>query len=168
MSHGLAEDSARPGAPIFPEPATGVTRHAGAPVDLETEIPLLLHNAAGLARQHGCRLEFAVQPHLSVAVQHWIFRAAMREFLRQAIARAHSCVLVGAQRHAGRVKITVSDDGSGVAGALHEIYAAIQPLATQGATTQVESRPGRGTTLVLTLPDGSAVAASEPAAGYRT
>ena len=104
-------------------------------------------------------LELAVQPGLAVRTDARAFREIVGDLLAHAIEHS-PCgrVLLGALHTGGRVEITVSDDAAHADRALRasELRPAERLAALQGATLEIDARPGQGTIAVLRLPAGGA------------
>jgi hypothetical protein len=84
---------------------------------------------------------------------------ALREIVGDLVSHAieqSPCgrVLLGAAHIGGRVQITVSDEAAHSDRALRasELRPAERLAALQGATLEIDARPGQGTTVVLRLP----------------
>jgi len=125
-------------------------------LDIELETLGVLRQLDGLAARNGVRLEIAMQQDLAVRADPRGFRLALLGILENAIGHT-PCgkVLVGGARHGGCIQIAVLDDGQGPERLVQE--AALRPVerivALHGGTLQVDTRPGRGTMVILRLPE---------------
>jgi signal transduction histidine kinase len=146
----------------------------GGVLDVAAEVRDVLAQLAAEAARHLVRLEFAVQPELSVHADRLALRAVLSELVGNAVEHAPGGrVLVSAVRLGGRVQIAVIDDGAGPEAALQEaaLREVAQVVALQGGTIDVEVHPGEGTTVLVRLPEpadtgrasGEASAPQQPA-----
>jgi signal transduction histidine kinase len=148
---------ANPRVAVAPTPA----RHAPAAplplstalLDVATEAQTVMSLFAELAAWRGVRLEFAAEPGLVVRMAQDQFHELLGAVLTHAIHAGCGHVLLGAMRHAGRVQIAIIDEGSGTDREQQEadLRSAARLAALQGATLEVDARPGEGTTILLRL-----------------
>ena len=84
-----------------------------------------------------------------------VLREALADIVAHAIRQAAGRVLVGARRTAGKVRITICDDGSGADRAVQQrrLQSPEQLLALQGGTVAIDPRRGQGTVIVVCVPD---------------
>ena len=166
-----------PASPAVPDvqPVRGVESVAGEhssqdeALELNREIPALLHSAERLAGRTGCRLEYAVAPRLAVHADLRAFREAMAGLLAHAIAQAPGGqVLVAAGRQPGAVQISVTDNGAGADAGMQQarLHEPIGLLARQRGSVSIAPHPGQGTVVTVRLPEAaSPFAATIHAAG---
>lgn len=128
----------------------------GGRLDVEREVRLILAGLAEFAAARRVRLEFAVQPDLSLRTDRAAFDQAVTGLVSHAAAQA-PCgrVLVTGLRHGGRVQVAVLDDGIGAdrttqASALRDTE---RLVAMQGGTLDIIHQPGEGTTVQARWPD---------------
>jgi signal transduction histidine kinase len=125
-------------------------------LDIETEARGVLRLLDGLAARQRVRLEIAIQPNLEVRADPRGFRQVLTDLVANAIGHAPGGkVLLGGKRHGGRIQIAVLDDGNGPDRALQE--STLRPtqriVALQGGTLEIHSHAGRGTMVLLRLPE---------------
>jgi signal transduction histidine kinase len=128
----------------------------GGVLDVAAEVRDVLAQMAAEAARHLVRLEFAVQPELSVHADRLALRAVLSELVGNAVQHAPGGrVLVSAIRLGGRVQIAVIDDGAGPEAAVQEaaLREVVQVVALQGGTIDVEVHAGEGTTVLVRLPE---------------
>ena len=139
-------------------PASGM--HTAAPpqradgrLDVAAEARTVIGLFADLAAQRGVRIEIAVEPALTVRMEQRRFHELLGAVLTHAIHAGSGRVLVGAMRHGGRVQIAVIDEGSGTnrEQQVAELRPAARLAAMQGATLEVDARPGEGTVILLRI-----------------
>jgi signal transduction histidine kinase len=135
-----------------PAPATPLPLSTGL-LDVATEARTVMNLVAELAAQRRVRLEFAVEPGLAVRMAQDRFHELLGAVLTHAIHAGRGRVLLGGMRHAGRVQIAIIDEGDGTDRAQQEadLRSAARLAALQGATLEVDARPGEGTTILLRL-----------------
>lgn len=145
-------DYARRAAPLTPAPTAPLALAPGL-LDVATEARTVLSLVAELAAQRGVRLEFAVEPGLVVRMALDQFHELLGVALTHAIRTDGGHVLLGAMRHGGRVQIAIIDQGGGTDREQQEanLRPAARLAALQGATLEVDARPGEGTTILLRL-----------------
>lgn len=119
-------------------------------VAVASETRIALNATGGFARSRSVELQMAVELDLIVEADAAECQACLRHLILGAIGRAGGAVLVTATRQAGGVEIAVLDDGVGPEpnGATAN-GARSAPL---GGTLRIEHRPGRGTSILLWLP----------------
>ena len=145
-----------PSIPVSRRFELGRTPFSSQLVDVAEQVRTLLASALPIAARRGIHLKFAVQPGLEVRTDPRVFQTVLGDLLTHAVGQAPcGSVLVGARRHGGRVQVTVCDDGAGQKVAVQEaaLRDTAQLLAMQGATLQIDARPGQGTTIAVRLPD---------------
>lgn len=124
-------------------------------LDVAAEANAVLRQFESLAAGQFVVLELAVQPDLGVRADPRAFREILADLVRTAIEQS-PCgrVLLGAAKFAGRVQITVSDDGAAADRGLRisRLRTAERLAALHGATMEVDARAGQGTTVFLRLP----------------
>jgi signal transduction histidine kinase len=132
---------------------------AGDAVDMASEATALLERFESFAAARFVTLEAAVAPSLSVRVDP----RALREILSDLLARAIETspggrVLLTAADVAGRVQVTVSDDGARADRDVRASWlrSAQRLTALQGATMDIDARSGQGTTVIVRIPVSSA------------
>ena len=143
---------------------------AGDAVDIASEATGLLERFESFAAARFVTLETAVAPNLSVRMDP----RALREILSDLLARAIETspggrVLLTAADVAGRVQVTVSDDGARADRDVRASWlrSAQRLAALQGATMDIDARSGQGTTVIVRIPASSVDSrrpASAPAA----
>jgi signal transduction histidine kinase len=146
----------------------GSSRVGSDMMDLGSAAMSLLWDFEPLAARHCVTLEQAIQPGLAVQINSRLLHDILGEVLKVAIERSPAGrVLLTAAMVAGRVQITVSDDGQETDRDLRASWLrqAEGVAALQGATMQIDVRPGQGTTVVLRLPAAAAPAGGEPVHG---
>ncbi len=128
-------------------------QHADGRLDVATEARTVMGLFAELATQRGVRMEIAVDPALTVRMEQHQFHELLGAVLTHAIHAGSGHVLLGAMRHAGRVQIAVIDEGSGInrEQQVTDLRQAARLAAMQGATLEVDARPGEGTTILLRI-----------------
>lgn len=150
------QDRGEPMPAVRPAFDLGRMPFAGGVLDVATEVRDVLDQMAAEAARHLVRLEFAVQPELSVHADRLALRAVLGELVGNATRQAPGGrVLVSAVRLGGRVQIAVIDDGAGPEAAVQEaaLRQVTQVVALQGGTIDVEVHPGEGTTVLVRLPE---------------
>jgi hypothetical protein len=141
--------AAEPNAQPAPPPA------AAAALELQAEAGTVLQAFAKLAAARGVHLELAVETGLLVRMHRTRLHELLGAMLTHAIhGLPGGRVLVGAMQHGGRVQIAVIDEEASTDRASQEadLRQAVQLAALQGATLEIDVRPGEGTTLLLRLP----------------
>jgi hypothetical protein len=147
-------------------------------LDIAVEATKLMLQLESVAAQTCVALEVAVEQGLAVRANSRVLREILTDLVTDAIGQT-PCgrVLLAAAHVGGRLQITVSDDGMKADRALRAIRlrSAQQLAALQGATMDIQARPGEGTTVVLRLPAAKAdrqptepVRASDPASVWET
>jgi signal transduction histidine kinase len=130
------------------------TLEAGV-LDVVLETTAAMRQFESFAAERYVALELAVQPGLAVRTDARAFREIVGDLVAHAIEHS-PCgrVLLGAVHIGGRVEITVSDDAAHADRALRasELRPAERLAALQGATLEIDARPGQGTIAVLRLP----------------
>ena len=126
-------------------------------VDVLAEAASVMQRCESLAAERFVALEVAVQPGLTVGANMRALQDILTEIVRQAIEHS-PCgrVLLGAAHVGGRVQIAVCDDAGNADRALRasQLRQAQRWAALQGATLDIDVRPGQGTTTTLRLPAG--------------
>lgn len=145
-----------PAAPRVPRFELSRTPFASGELDVTAELDAVMVQLGPEAARRYVQLEMAVQPELAVRADPRALREVMGDLVANAI-RHCPCgrVLVGAERHGGRVQISVTDDGVGPTSEVQEgvLRTAAELVALQGGTFDVQSRPGAGTTVTVRLPE---------------
>ncbi|HUY01801.1 MAG TPA: Hint domain-containing protein [Rhodocyclaceae bacterium] len=128
-------------------------QHADGRLDVATEARTVMGLFAELATQRGVRMEIAIEPALMVRMEQRQFHELLGAVLTHAIHAGSGRVLLGAMRYAGRVQIAIIDEGSGNSREqqVADLRPAAQLAAMQGATLEVDARPGEGTTILLRI-----------------
>jgi signal transduction histidine kinase len=128
---------------------------AAGVLDVALEAMAVMRQFECFAAERYVALELAVQPGLAVRTDARVFREIVGDLVSHAIEQS-PCgrVLLGAAHIGGRVQITVSDEAAHSDRALRasELRPAGRLAALQGATLEIDARPGQGTTVVLRLP----------------
>jgi signal transduction histidine kinase len=128
---------------------------AAGVLDVALEAMAVMRQFESFAAERYVALELAVQPGLAVRTDARVFREIVGDLVSHAIEQS-PCgrVLLGAAHIGGRVQITVSDEAahSDRARRASELRPAERLAALQGATLEIDARPGQGTTAVLRLP----------------
>jgi signal transduction histidine kinase len=128
---------------------------AAGVLDVALEAMAVMRQFECFAAERYVALELAVQPGLAVRTDARVFREIVGDLVSHAIEQS-PCgrVLLGAAHIGGRVQITVSDEAAHSDRALRasELRPAERLAALQGATLEIDARPGQGTTVVLRLP----------------
>ena len=135
------------------------TTEAGG-LELGAEIRHVLARLAPLARDHGVTFTFALGPQLITWAEPVAFRRALSGLLEHAISRTpNGSVLVSAGQQAGRMRVSVSDDGplGDESGARTALRSVSEFLASQGGSLEIDNRPGEGMTVTMRLPTAWAV-----------
>jgi two-component system, OmpR family, sensor histidine kinase VicK len=137
-------------------------------------------NAAGLAEEKGVQLVNAIPPEMTATIDKDMLQVVIRNLLSNAVKYSHpgsSVTVSGRETEAGQVTIQVSDQGTGmpkdyvekinssdlevlrsIGGTLKEkgtglgIYLCRTFAAMMNGSLQVESRPGIGTIVSVTIP----------------
>ncbi len=141
--------------PLF---GLGRTPFVGGVLDVATEARDVLGRMAAEAAGHLVQLEVAVQPDLSVHADRLALRTVLSDLVGNAMRHAPGGrVLLSAIRLGGRVQIAVIDDGAGPEAAVQEaaLREVAQLVALQGGTLDVEAHPGKGTTVLVRLPESA-------------
>jgi hypothetical protein len=149
----MARPAAMLPAPVSNPPDTAAPSADGSLL-VQAEARTVLDTFTLLASQRGLHLQTAVESGLTVRIDRNRLHELLGGMLTHAIhSAAGGRVLLGAMRHAGRIQIAVIDeDGSGDQ-ASHEadLRQVAELAALQGATLEVDVRPGEGTTILLRL-----------------
>jgi hypothetical protein len=123
-------------------------------IAVAAETQAVLTAEDGFARNRFVELQMAIEPRLVAQIDSAQYRICLRGLVRDAIIRAVSGVLVTAMRQADGVEIAVLDDGTDPA--RQEADASVQPgqdlPVPRGASLIVRHEQGRGTTVLLRLP----------------
>ena len=141
----------RQGRPfVTPRVELGQSTLEAGVLDVVLETTAAMRQFESFAAERYVALELAVQPGLAVRTDARAFREIVGDLLAHAIEHS-PCgrVLLGALHTGGRVEITVSDDAAHADRALRP---AERLAALQGATLEIDARPGQGTIAVLRLP----------------
>jgi anti-sigma regulatory factor (Ser/Thr protein kinase) len=123
-------------------------------LDVAAELRDVLARLATEVAGRRVKLEFAVQPDLSVHADPLALRVVLSELVASAMRYAPGGhVLVSAAQLGGRVQIAVMDDGAGPEAAVRQaaLREVAELVALQGGTIDVETHPGEGTTVVVRL-----------------
>ncbi len=127
-------------------------------LDIAAETAAVMRQFEGLAAERFVALELAVQPGLAVRADPPVLREILGELVARAIEEA-PCgrVLLSAAHVDDRIRIAVSDDGAQTdrASRAERLRQAQRLSALQGATMDIDTRTGCGTTVVLQLPSGT-------------
>ncbi len=122
-------------------------------IAVEPEVQIALAAISGFACRRCIELQMAVEPRLFVKADAAEYQACLRRVILNAVGRASSGVLVTAMLQGDSVEIAVLDDGAAPPGGRPESSTpAWEPSAPLGGTLRVEYQPGRGTTVLLRLP----------------
>jgi hypothetical protein len=135
-----------------PAPAAPLPLSNGL-LDVATEARTVMSLVAELAARRGARLEFAAEPGLIVRMARDQFHELLGAMLTHAIHAGYGRVLLGAMRHGGRVQIAIIYEGGGTDREQQEadLRPAARLAALQGATLEIDARPGESTTILLRL-----------------
>lgn len=120
---------------------------------VEIEARTVMSWFAELATQRGVRLEIAVEPGLIVRMAQHHLHELLGAGLTHAIHAGGDHVLLTGMLHAGRAQIAMIDAGGGTNREQQEadLRPAARLAALQGATLEIDVRPGEGTIVLLRL-----------------
>ncbi len=150
------QDGGEPMADAPPAFGLGRTPFAGGELDVAAEARDVLRQMATEAQGRLVQLEFAVQPDLLVHADRHALRAVLSELVGNAMHHAPGGrILLSALRLGGWVQIGVMDDGDGPAASVQEaaLRETAELVALQGGTIEVEARTGKGTAVLVRLPE---------------
>jgi signal transduction histidine kinase len=143
------------GPPVVAGPPSGPPARGHGLLDVRAELGAALATVAPQAARQLVALEVAAHPGLVVQADRLGLHELVTSLLLNAIRHA-PCgrVLLTASQLGGGVRIAVTDDGvppdrETLAAAL---LAAERWAALQGATVDIDVRPGEGTTVAIRLP----------------
>lgn len=123
-------------------------------LDVDEEIRAVVRSFETLRARRRIRLQLAIEPGLRVRMNRQRLHEILGAMLTHAIHGLDGGrVLVGAMMHAGRVQIAVIDEETAIDRETQQadLQPAIQMAAMQGASLELDVRPGEGSTLLLRL-----------------
>jgi hypothetical protein len=128
-------------------------------LDLGREVSGALAQLQDAPQRYHVEVQISVPPDLAIWADPDVLRQMLAGILMQAMERAKgAAVLLSAEWHAGRVQVTVVDDGPTAdrAALTARLRGVEQYAALQGGMLEIECRSARGNRVVLRMPGSSA------------
>lgn len=137
-----------------PSAAEAKAPEPGGVLDIDAEIRAVAYSFATICAQRHIQLLLAIEPGLRVRMHRQRLHELLGAMLTHAIhGLGGGRILVGAMMHSGRVQIAVIDEETAAdrESQQADLRQATEMAALQGASLELDMRPGEGSTLLLRL-----------------